>query len=501
MILLLHCTDSVVKNGSHMVLKHNQSANSLDDLVELLTVFKHDNGFNEGLVEQLHTVTVGLKQYLHSSRASEQLEGQKPSQKASTFSKTKKEIENIINDSAMHPGIRAALLRKKLRNVGIFAWNADLEGMIFGYGYDLHDRLVVASMPRSIKDFCLEEKELSGLAYERYISMAGGSTAKREFNQDDAERICYLVEISKEGRLTSREVSKEYKLAFGTRFRSERGGVHYPFRVLVDNILKNPNIKVTSIDDYEAFILLRERSEKGRSGSAVGDDECDEFFNDTDVLTPEPSAKKDKHIPLVLDNDVGVKKSFVGVLKNDFDLLAEDVDIEADTNSVSGERSEKGGRKPRRSRDAGSQSPMRQRSSVTAASQKYPSLPRTDDAVYEDDTKDYLFEWVGEEPRDVHKEHPQHVFQSPSYWRFVGSVLHGSKERAGLWRSLPWAVLKDVIYCTKNIRVPDNKASGYMSSDEMERYGKALSSAGIHLGLRDLMEWMEDMETRGLIPV
>jgi hypothetical protein len=44
-------------------------------------------------------------------------------------------VEGIINDSALHPGLRAALLRKKLRGVGIFAWNADLEGMVFGYGY------------------------------------------------------------------------------------------------------------------------------------------------------------------------------------------------------------------------------------------------------------------------------------------------------------------------------------------------------------------------------
>ena len=29
--------------------------------------------------------------------------------------------------------------------------------------------------------------------------------------------------------------------------------------------------------------------------------------------------------------------------------------------------------------------------------------------------------------------------------------------------------------------------------------GKSMSSAAIHLGLRDVLEWMEDMESSGLI--
>ena len=70
-----------------------------------------------------------------------------------------------------------------------------------------------------------------------------------------------------------------------------------------------------------------------------------------------------------------------------------------------------------------------------------------------------------------------------------------------MWRQLPWTVLKDVIYCTKNIRVPDNKALCYMSTAETSKYGTAMSNAAIHVGLRDLLEWMEGMETKGLAPV
>ena len=204
-------------------------------------------------------------------------------------------------------------------------------------------------------------------------------------------------------------------------------------------------------------------------------------------------------------------KSFRGVVENDFDVLSDGGDIIVDSSDG------------RLANNKPSQNLLSRHTSRnvsrSASPQKRGHVPRNDDAVYEDSMSDYLFEWVGKEPRDLNREHPQHVFRSPSYWRysshikfkklsnlfccprFVGSVLHGSKERAGLWRQLPWAVLKDVIYCTKNIRVPDNKALSYMTAAETTRYGKAMSNAAIHMGLRDLLEWMEAMETKGLVPV
>lgn len=191
-----------------MQMKHAASVTSLDDLVELLTSYKQDtNGDDQGLTDQLQNVTSTLIQYLQTSRALDSLQEQRQSKVAGKFSRALKDVEIIINDNSVHPGIRAALLRKKLRAVGIFSWNADLEGMVFGYGYETHDKLVVSSMPRSIKDFCMSETEiLSGIAYDRFIYQMTGSKGERDPNRNDAERICFLVETCTDGRLTSREV-------------------------------------------------------------------------------------------------------------------------------------------------------------------------------------------------------------------------------------------------------------------------------------------------------
>lgn len=192
-------------------LKHTDSVKNLDDLVDLLTNFNSDNGDNAALSEQLAAVTSELKQYIQTNQALESLNVH-PSAQTSKFAPALKDVEAIINDSNMHPSIRAALLRKKLRSVGIFAWNSDLEGMIFGYGYALHDAQVVNSMPQSIKEFCMEEKEfLSGIAYERYVAQYyGGSPSDRDPQKDDVDRISYLVETSSTGKLTSREVMPQY---------------------------------------------------------------------------------------------------------------------------------------------------------------------------------------------------------------------------------------------------------------------------------------------------
>jgi hypothetical protein len=39
-----------------------------------------------------------------------------------------------------------------------------------------------------------------------------------------------------------------------------------------------------------------------------------------------------------------------------------------------------------------------------------------------------------------------------------------------------------------------------MTPDESSRYGKPMCNAAIHLGLRDLLDWMQDMEAKGVVP-
>jgi hypothetical protein len=48
-----------------------------------------------------------------------------------------------------------------------------------------------------------------------------GSRGERDPERDDVERVAYLVETSPDGRLTARELSRQYKMVFGTKFRSE----------------------------------------------------------------------------------------------------------------------------------------------------------------------------------------------------------------------------------------------------------------------------------------
>lgn len=104
---------------------------------------------------------------------------------------------------------------------------------------------------------------------------------------------------------------------------------------------------------------------------------------------------------------------FRGVVENDFDVLSDSGDIVVDSsNQKRGNEKSSRSRPPRHSSRSSSRS---------ASPQKRIHVPRADDAVYEDSTNEYLFEWVGKEPRDIHREHPQHVFRSPSYWRYYSS--------------------------------------------------------------------------------
>ena len=80
----------------------------------------------------------------------------------------------------------------------------------------------------------------------------------------------------------------------------------------------------------------------------------------------------------------------------------------------------------------------------------------------------------------------------------MGSVLHGGRNRGGMWKHLPWNVLKDLIQSAHLLRMTDNTAGKFMSSADIRRYGKHSSTSSIHIGLSELLEWMYDMEARKL---
>lgn len=120
------------------------------------------------------------------------------------------------------------------------------------------------------------------------------------------------------------------------------------------------------------------------------------------------------------------KKSFVGIVKNNFDVLINDEYDEAET-KPSSQISHRGPQRyPSRRGDSRSRSPMpisagsRDGSKSSGRGSNAKPNVDTNDAVYEDGAKEYLFEWVGEPgARNVLKEHPQHIFKSPSYWRYA----------------------------------------------------------------------------------
>jgi hypothetical protein len=114
-----------------------------------------------------------------------------------------------------------------------------------------------------------------------------------------------------------------------------------------------------------------------------------------------------------------------------------------------------------------------------------------------DEYKEYKIEWIGS-TRNVEKDHPQRVFNDPAYWRFVGMAMHGAREHVGLWKRLPWSVLKDLIESSKNIRVSENRAGKYMTPDEIRKYGRVAANSPVHIGVKDLLDWMEEMQTRSV---
>lgn len=415
----------------------------IGDLMEILGAFKQDQVGNEEIAAQVQVMTNELKQYINRRDVVTALHKEPPGDK---YARALNAIEAIISETSMHPAIRAALVRRELREIGIFTWNSDLEGMIFGYGEGLHDQQVVESMPKSMKDFCLENIEfLSGIAFERYSYQQAPPDKNHEAvaNVDDFDRVAYIVETSPTGVISTRGLSKMYRMVFGKRFHGDYKGIRYPFNVFMEKLGTTvPQLKVTEIDAKTSAALASNN----------------EFT--------------------LLDDEDGDQDDF-----GDFDDGSED-------NNVPYSRS---GPIPKISVAASS----------PVASQRKGGRGRGGAAVPDgrnnmpDEYKEYKIEWIGP-TRNVERDHPQRVYNDPAYWRFVGMALHGAREHVGLWKRLPWSVLKDLIESSKNIRIAENRAGKYMSPDEIRKYGRVAANSPVHIGIKDLLDWMEEMQTRSV---
>ena len=49
---------------------------------------------------------------------------------------------------------------------------------------------------------------------------------------------------------------------------------------------------------------------------------------------------------------------------------------------------------------------------------------------------------------------------------------------------------------TQSVKFPDNLASKYMSADDLKLHGRQCGTSHMHIGLPELVEWMQDMEAK-----
>jgi hypothetical protein len=426
----------------------------IGDLMEILGAFKQDQVGNQEIAAQVQVMTTNLKQYINRRDIVTALHKEPAGDK---YARALNAIESIISETSMHPAIRAALVRRELRDIGIFTWNSDLEGMIFGYGEGLHDQQVVESMPKSMKDFCLENVEfLSGIAFERYSyqQVAPEKSHDAVANVDDFDRVAYLVETSHTGVISTRALSKMYRMVFGKRFQGDYKGIRYPFNVFMEKLGTTvPELKVTEIDAKTASALVSTNNELSLLDDEEGEqDDSGDFDDGSDGS----GAYRGGPVPKI--------------------------SVTSSPAATSWQRAGAGGNVSNNNSNKG-------KSRTGAAPDARSNMP--------DEYKEYKIEWVGP-TRNVDKDHPQRVFNDPAYWRFVGMVMHGAREHVGLWKRLPWSVLKDLIESSKNIRVSENRAGKYMTPDEIRKYGRVAANSPVHIGIKDLLDWMEEMQTRGV---
>lgn len=499
-----------------------------EELLGMLTSFRRSHSDDQEFSNRLQQLTTELKSSLQQANLYKEQDREPSKDK---FSRAIEKIENILEDGALHVAIRAAMIRKELRDLGIFTWNSDLEGMIFGYGDPVHCEQIVETMPRSMKDFCLDQ--ISSLSGTSFVPDARGTTLSRPtvgrekkasatsvrppagFN--DYDRVLYLIQSSPTQDLLSIDLPKAYHRAFGTKFRCQNDGVVFPYSMLVDKLKANPNIRVIPLDpDALPQSALSSRPASSVPPSIISADE-DEDEEDYDESTFAPLSDIDM-IPSDSDDNAESEMSARDTDGDDADDIADAYDFKGRKKNFSDIREAKtfndavikGGVTNKKKKGKGKDKEAARAKERKARydpkkapiSDGYrrpePTRGRGDDSDDDRLSKLFKFQWIG--PRSTEtQEPPDHVFHNPDYWVFVGSILHGAKDRGGMWRRLPWSVLKDVIASTKSVKIPENNIGKYMTSDDLRKYGRQSGLIPMHIGLQDLVDWMEEMETKAIL--
>ena len=119
-----------------------------------------------------------------------------------------------------------------------------------------------------------------------------------------------------------------------------------------------------------------------------------------------------------------------GEIKNTFDTLSDDANINEanDDVSVASDVDDSNLRQRPRRRSNSGKGTFNFKKGVNLSSTDSPSLvhkgqqpnQNSDDVVYADSDNEFAFEWIGGVNRDIHKEHPSHIFKNPQYWRYLG---------------------------------------------------------------------------------
>jgi hypothetical protein len=478
-----------------------------EDILNMLSSFRQSHIEDQELSQQLQQITSELKSSFELAKVYQDSSEKQPAR--DKYSKLLDKIDSLIEDSGMHIAVRAALIRKELRDIGVFTWNSDLEGMIFGYGDSNHCQQLVSKMPQSMKEFCMSQSTLSGASFVASSAGAGISrpsvrdptyrdTKKASVTPprpsappgsasiDDAARVSYLVAAAAatpSGSLLSSDLPKRYHAAFGMKFQCEIGGVALPFSVLLDKLREGSHIQVTLLDSSQGKGTPR-RSRPATPASTVDEEEDD-------------------------DGDQGDEG---GDYESPFAVLSElDDDLASDGESVASEASSRFDEADEIAEafEAKSEASKWKKATTTKSKGKGKAkgkaavskgaAPETKMKSVGDDgpTRVYRLQWIGPPPQL--QEPPDHIFRNPDYWTFVGSILHGAKDRGGMWKRLPWAVLKDVIASTKSVKVADNMIGRYLTSEDLRKYGRQSSLVPLHIGLQDLVDWMDEMTAKSLI--
>jgi hypothetical protein len=509
-------------SSSSFASKQADKSNA-EEILSMLTSFRRNHTDDQELSQRLQQITSELKSSLQHANVYQDSTDKQPMK--DKYSKVLEKIEKIIEDSGMHTAIRAALVRKELRDVGIFTWNSDLEGMIFGYGDPTHCTQLISKMPTSMKQFCAEQVNLSGAAF---ANSGGGPTLSRppprdpvprdlkksagalpprhptgsssgSGSFDDVARVVYLIGAASGNVLLSTDLAKRYYAAFGTRFQCLKGGVPMPFSVLVERLQENPHIQITQIDSDGTKAPVR--ISRPVTPVSVYDEEEEQEEGDYDSPFAPLSEMDD------MDNESETGSVGGGGRFDEADEIAEAYEAKIDHHKNFRDALLAKKATPPRGKGGGDQGKGKTKdlkisSMAAAAAAPSASTPRKDRSLVSSEEeqltgKIYKFQWTGESLQ----EPPDHIYQSPDYWTFVGSILHGAKDRGGMWKRLPWAVLKDVIASTKSVKMPENSIGKYLTADDLRRYGRQVGLVPLHIGLQDLVDWLDEMTARSLATI